>query len=394
MIISTNLAQTILLIFQGVTTRSLIPISMPFPYRWNSLQNNFYVSNSYPSWWWKVVGIIHITAAFLQAIFQKITPDKSALWELILRAYFISLSVLLTTCFTAFHKFQAPSVCEYLNKLIQFEKRHVHASQHKKWQNLETKLISFLALSFDLSVRALNVLIPIITVILPKSPWNSYSSLYVLVKPSIPTTPLTKHLIKITIFIANYFFFRVIMDSVVMCYAVNFMISVYGIKCCLKVFGQMSTNSVFLSTFKAYREIQVLTSLYNVTHRNTCMVGIVVVTIISSVTFSYMALGNFRELHPIMLLACVLLTCTANAQILLSFQLPTQVYTTCITIHKNLDKYLLVQTKRDKKWMMRFWISCPVMKVEFFGNYFDDLTSLVILKFCVDATINLILLKK
>lgn len=394
MIIATNLLPTILQVFKGVTTRSLIPISMPFPYSFDSVQNKFYISESYPSWWWKVVAMIHIPAGLLQAIYKKVTPDQLALWELILRLYFIILYFLLATCFTAFHKFQSPAVCEYLNKLTQFEKRHVHSSQHKKWQNLETKLIALLALIFDLSVRTLNVLMPLITLILPKSPWNSYSTLYVLFNFWIPTTSCYQFLVKFNIFLANYFFFRAIMDSVVMCYTVNFMIGVYAIKCCLQVFYQQTTFSMSKSALLTYRQIQVLSNIYNVTHRYSCMVGIVVVTIMTLVTFNYMSLGCFRELHPVMLIACVLLTVNAYAQILVTFQLPTQVFKTSYGLHRIVHNKLLRSTCSSRTWMRRFWMSCPILKIEFFGNFFDVVTSLVCSKFCIDSTINLLLLKK
>lgn len=366
---------------------------MPYPYRWNSVQNKFYISKSYPTWYWVLVCLIYTCAVILQSVYNHISPDKSKLWEDMLRVYIIFVYSFMAG-FTCFHRFKSQAVCEYLNSLIQFEKHYVHKSEHKSMRNCDTKLIVFLSVSFDISHRAITMLIPAIAVILPKSPWNVFSSLYVLCSQWIPTAWHMSSLLKITVFLGNHLLGRLVIDSTIMCYTVSFMIGVYSIKCCLHIFQKISMSSLSGTTLKIYRKVQIVISLYNVAHRNTCMVLILLHSIIGSIIFSYLSLGNFRELHPVMLGTCVLIASTLNAQILLAFRIPTQVYTSSRTICRSVERKLLMYTCSNIKWMNRFWKSCQIVRIEFFGNYFDNMTSLVILRFCIDHTINLILLKK
>lgn len=395
MIVSTNLLPTILSLFQAVQSQMMGPITMPFPYRWNPLQKSFYVSESYTSWWWIVVCVIHMLASILQAIFKYVSPEPPLLWEMVLRTCFSFLYFILATCFTAFHKFQSPAVCEFLNKLMQFDNIHVNTSQHKKWQNFETRLISLLGSSFYGNFRAINLLVAVLTAVWPKSPWNAFASIYIVVSHRISTYSYSKYIAKPTVFLVNYYFWRVIMDGAAMCYAVNFIIAIYSIKSCLQVFQHISTADVHVSepALKIYREIQLLTNLYNDIHRNSCMIGIVVVSITGYVTFTYMLIGNYRELPSVMMITCGLITFSCNAEILLAFQLPTQVYTKSIAIYSNVSKRLLVDGVIAKKWKIMVWKSCPIIKIDFFGNYFDGTTSLVIMQFCMESTISLILLK-
>lgn len=118
------------------------------------------------------------------------------------------------------------------------------------------------------------------------------------------------------------------MDEEAMCYAVNFIIAIYSIKSCLKVFQQFSTTLVTEPALKIYGEIELLTNLYNDIHRNTCMIGIVLVFITGYLTFTCVLIGYNRELPSVMMITCGLITLSCNAEILLAFQLPTQVYTT------------------------------------------------------------------
>lgn len=136
MIISTNLLPAILRVVQGATTGSLIPISFPFPYRWNPIEKKFYVSKSYPSYWWIVVLCVCSTVPVSQTIFRNVSATEPALWEVIHRAHISIACLLVGIYFVAFHKFQSPAVCEYLNKLMGFEKRHVPTCDQKNLKKI------------------------------------------------------------------------------------------------------------------------------------------------------------------------------------------------------------------------------------------------------------------
>lgn len=233
MIVSTNFLPIILGIFKGATTKSLIPTSVPFP----GIQTiSSFTFPNHVSWWWIVICINYMSAGFLQVLYMSISQDHHAHWDAVLRVYLVFVYMLVSICFSVFHKFQSTSVCEYFNKMQLFDNRHVRPWVQNRLKSFESKLIAIFVLSFEKSLRAMNALFPIIATILPQLPWNPFSSLYNLFSPWFPTVWYFQYVLRLLVCFVNCFFYWITMDAIIMCYTVNFTIGIYAIKCSIFVF--------------------------------------------------------------------------------------------------------------------------------------------------------------
>lgn len=238
-----------------------------------------------------------------------------------------------------------------------------------------------------------NFIIPVMATILPMSPWNTFAPLYLLLVRSCPSTWFLGHiLLRVAVFLVNFAFWLQVLDFVAMNVVVNFMIGISSLKCCIKLFGQVATISISETRLSMYREIQILVDLYNCTHRYTCTFGVILLGVLSIITFSFLVVGNFRELTSIMLLFGSLGVMAGNFHILLSYGNAADVNKYSRSIYERIEHNLRGRTGKHGKWIKRAWRSCPTFKVQFLGNYFEDTTPLVFLQFCVDQTTSLILL--
>lgn len=123
------------------------------------------------------------------------------------------------------------------------------------------------------------------------------------------------------------------------------------------------------------------------------MVGITLITLSITIIFTYLWIGNFHELNLFMLCTCVLLTVSDGSQITVGFGFAGRIHSLSRSLNRNIDWIVRKNCSGRVSWVRKFWSSCPIMKVEFFAtNFFDMSTSLNLNKFCVDQTINLVLL--
>lgn len=393
MILATNLVSTIQRMLYEIRKISLLPVAFPFPYSWDANLQQFYLTPGFCSWWWIVPYTTFLLGSLSQFVVKIVYGNNRPLAERIQRLYFILAYIIMANSFVGFHKFQFKSVCRYFSQLVQFERRHINTPPNQRWNNLESKMISVLATLFEISMRLLDVLMPLVSAILPDSPWNVFAAPYVLLAEYVPQHPNFDYLLKITMYLSNYIYWRLMMDFIVMSYVVNFMVGVYALKCCLSLF-QYLTAFVNPENLKIYRELQMLTNLYNITHRSSCMVGIVLLSIMACITYTFSWVGNFRELHPANTITSMVLANAVSTQILVVFRISADVFKTSCHVHKQIRGQLANGRCGNGKWLRKFWKSCPLLKVEFFGNYFDRTTPLVILQFCVNQTVSLILLKQ
>lgn len=394
MIVSTNLVPVLVRIIKGAPSHFLLPVKTPLPYSWNYNHRKFEVVSTYPFWWWKLVCFVYTCAVISNLAFGGINSDNVVFWESVLRYSLILLQISCASCFCSFHRFYAPDVCHFFNNLIRFEARHSLASQRYKWRSKESRLIRCLSYILYVSGPMVNVMSPLVSVIIPTSPFNVWASLYTLYIHYYPETCHTVYVTPILIFMLNYYFWLLVMDGVVISVAGIFMCGIYSLKCCMKAFRQATQKFFSKSALQMYREIQILANFYNLTNRNAGTAGVVLCSVISAITFSYLAVGNFRLLHPIMLLTCLVIIFSSNSLIVFAFRLASDVHKNGCQDFKRIEQKLREHNGSDVKRMKRVWKSCPTIRVEFFGNFFDESTPLVLLQFCVVQTASLILLNR
>ncbi len=124
------------------------------------------------------------------------------------------------------------------------------------------------------------------------------------------------------------------------------------------------------------------------------MVGIVLLTLSATITFTYMFIGNFNELNIIMIIACALLAVSNGMQVTVGFGFAGRVYSVSQSVNKKVNWIVCQNWKGRGAWGRKFWISCPTLKIQIFStNFIDVSTSLNFNQFCVDQTVSLILLQ-
>lgn len=163
----------------------------------------------------------------------------------------------------------------------------------------------------------------------------------------------------------NYYFLLFVIDGAIITGVAIFLCGTYLLKCCIKAFRQFTKHSVTKSALQMYREIQILANCYNLTNRSTATGGVVLWCIIGSITYSYLSVGNFCLLHPMMLLMCILLMFTSVNQILCAFCMASDVHKNSYLGYKIIEQKLRQRTGGDRKWMKRFWRSCTTIRVDF-----------------------------
>ncbi len=143
-----------------------------------------------------------------------------------------------------------------------------------------------------------------------------------------------------------------------------------------------------------YRQLQITFGLYNSIHRKTLMVGVTECLLSTTITFTYMLIANLNELNVIIIIACTLLSISNGMQVLVGFGYAGRLYSVSQSVNKNIELIIRKNWKGRGSWARKFWASCPTMKIQLFStNFIDVATSLIFNQFCIDTTINLILLQ-
>lgn len=146
-----------------------------------------------------------------------------------------------------------------------------------------------------------------------------------------------------------------------------------------------------------YREIQLLCKLYGELFQNQLIGGYVLETPMVFVVCAYILIANWSQLPSVakFVLANAVLMCIGI--FLYVFHFAVKVYTESNTMKKTACNGNLVTftNGRGGKLAKRYWKSMPIVKVGIFnGNFFDEVTPLVILQFSVSTTTNLVLMKE
>lgn len=140
--------------------------------------------------------------------------------------------------------------------------------------------------------------------------------------------------------------------------------------------------------FLVYRKIQLLFSAYNDIHKRGVMPLAIFLTIVTFAVGAYPLISQFDELDLVLVIILI------NVWAMAFTVLRTCFYITAFVHSESGD---IIGEKRglgNSKLLRKYWNSFPTMKIYFFEtNYFETGTSLVILDFAINMTINLVLLE-
>lgn len=191
MIVSNNLLPAIIRVMKGAPSQYLTPVKPLLPYRWNPSRQEFEILSIFPLWWWKLVGIIYLTAIILQLAFGKIIQTPVAFWEDVLRFSLILLQMGIYGMSCIYHTFYSRNVCYFFNNLVQFDNHYISSSQQYKWRANGSKVMLLISYLMYASGVAINTMIPFVSVMFPKSPFSYWASLYILHTDYCPSVLLS-----------------------------------------------------------------------------------------------------------------------------------------------------------------------------------------------------------
>lgn len=148
----------------------------------------------------------------------------------------------------------------------------------------------------------------------------------------------------------------------------------------------------------SYREVQLLFTLYNNTHKVLVTGNVVWLLIFTNTIFSYLVVVHYQDLDAFSLMVSVSMIPTSYVS-LFALIVPGSVHSTSLRVHQRIS-YLFVELVKQNcarsklSELRRYWMSCQKMKICLFSdNFFDSETPLSLVNFCVNNTATLILMQ-
>ncbi|CAL8122174.1 unnamed protein product [Orchesella dallaii] len=187
---------------------------------------------------------------------------------------------------------------------------------------------------------------------------------------------------------------------VVVVYYVNFMTIVFCLKCAILAFRRQFelSSHVTPKQIMMYRQVQLLIDNFNHIHK-TFMMGFIIFSVVITIVLSanLLILSNENlDFKAILVIGPIFLNCLITLD---SFRFPAAIHAFSIETKKWTESNVLTrisgsQDKAFLKWATRYWKSFPPFKIQFFSsNYFERLTPLIILDFCLTLVINMSLVR-
>jgi len=236
----------------------------------------------------------------------------------------------------------------------------------------------------------------------PNLPWNPLCALVIyfdLASPNSSTTLLweVRGFIFGTLWIAWGFFGCFILIF----YYVNFITIVFCLKCAITAFRRQValTAQVTPKQIMIYREVQILIDNFNLSHK-TFMMGFIVFSVVITIVLSaslFILSSESLDLGAVLVIGPIFM----NTMITLdSFRIPAAIHSYSSETKKWLESNVFARIAvdgNDKAFLRcarKYWKSFPPFKIQFFSsNFFEKLTPLVILDFCLSLVINIALVK-
>lgn len=217
--------------------------------------------------------------------------NHSPFYEIAVRVLVGSLFFLM--CFTVyFHYSRGHNFIEFLNQLLAFETRHATSIRRNSigeniWLNRISWLIS-LANIVNSLVFALSC------ALFPMAPWNPFKMF------CRKASDLTRLWMPLVTFVYTYMSMRVITNFATISILLNLLISPFCLSSTLSVFKCkmkfVRSTSQFLELMQLYREIQILTGIYNGIHRTSLLPVYISIAIMCFSGAIYVLVAGYQQM--------------------------------------------------------------------------------------------------
>ncbi|CAL8146856.1 unnamed protein product [Orchesella dallaii] len=152
-----------------------------------------------------------------------------------------------------------------------------------------------------------------------------------------------------------------------------------------------------LDAVKSYREIQIISNLFNDTHKKSFILVFIAGTSLCVVIASYCLITQFASMDLAALVAFCICLLIPTIVILICFRFSARVFAECATTlvkHKGMSLVTaLEKAPGSVALIQKYWKSFAIVKVKFFSdNFFEGETPLVLYQFAIDMAIDLILI--
>ncbi|CAL8146853.1 unnamed protein product [Orchesella dallaii] len=303
------------------------------------------------------------------------------------------------------HQKHSRGVVTLINQLISFDIRHVQSDDESFWKNnLECQFVLLTSKLFRISYLSLSALFTLSIFLAPKVPWNITPPLlqYSLKDVSIPLEIFRQ----VLIVWGNYVCWRTLLNFDMLASALNILIGNFSMKYMLicfqrKITGIRSNPSAnkkeLLDAVKSYREIQIISNLFNDTHKKSFILVFIAGTSLCVVIASYCLITQFASMDLAALVAFCICLLIPTIVILICFRFSARVFAECATTlvkHQGMSLVTALEKAPGSVTLIqKYWKSFSIVKVKFFSdNFFEGETPLVLYQFAIDMAIDLILI--
>ncbi|CAL8116170.1 unnamed protein product [Orchesella dallaii] len=172
------------------------------------------------------------------------------------------------------------------------------------------------------------------------------------------------------------------------------LLSTIGLWTGMRALKRSSINLNLNKRLQQYRMIQLLVCYTNACFQKTIFLGLTVVIILANIVSLAAFITYHDSLAPSMLAVLVLVIADVTGIAVFVYRIPGMVNQLSKQVTKGWKQRVGIRGVREK-WESRMVKSCSEIKIKFGGvNYFEATTSLVIVDFQVEKTMNLILLSR
>lgn len=409
MFLITNFIPEVASLIKIINRWNILPICYPYILTQHRSNYKFSALPKFYQTHWAYHLVILLATVIFCAI--RIKYDSETFFKYTINMFMFTAYFLLA-CTVVFHKIYATEFANFLNQLLLFEKRHCQTlAETIFWHGNHTcRLICLISRFFYCCHVTDSVTMALTSAILPGVAWN--------VTPSLVFDSLLGKYVAISrtfILLYDYIAWRTFSNFCSINIILNLLMSPYLLHCCLVTFiqklnylGRNPSKIGIRNRIQLYRELQILTQLYNNTHKILEVSVHILLGIFCFIACSQGLLSHFRELDisaRFLLSSAVL---WATIIILFCFHFPVKIKLTsricqrkCKTVGADIFRKncSINRVAKDQNEIYLLFVksykSCAPLKIKFFSsNHFDRLTPLMFFKFSVQMAIKLTLIEE
>lgn len=370
------------------------PLRLPTPYQTMTSNQNgtkVYSCRSNPSYlkfWW-LHGLILLIGALgylLRAIYDSESVSLVAM-NLNVALVFFGYSV---TSYN--HLCHLDTVPLLINQLIQFEE------QNAKCDRILSNRLRYIVVYCKTIRRALSVDCFVLPLVSFGSPLNVIPSFIPEYIESSFNCLISRVITWIFNFTCNYVVLASAYNLAATLTSINILMLTSTIRSSLIILKrkltQVSTSEELMRIVKIYQEIQLLCKLYNQIHQKMLLPIFTTLWMSVSIVCSYVTISQFHQLNFMLWQTFLYLAVAGLIVIMFCLQCPADVCKESGGILKSWKRVITGMHSAKTGWnlLKRSFRALHATRIGFASNnYFDGMTTLHLLQFCVDKTVSLLL---